>query len=71
MKFVRFSSGSLGFRALVFIGTLFFTFKSFLKHKLDEISDISWTKIMLSLVYFTKTYHFEATDRSCTHRAKS
>ena len=37
MKFVRFSSGSLGFRALVFIGTLFFTFKSFLKHKLVEI----------------------------------
>ena len=39
MKFVRFSSGSLGFCALVFIGTLFFTFNSFLKHKLVEISE--------------------------------
>ena len=39
MKFVRFSSRSLGFLALVFIGTLFFTFKSFLKHKLVEISE--------------------------------
>ena len=39
MKLVRFSSGSLGFRALVFIGTLFFTFKSFLKHKPVEISE--------------------------------
>ena len=39
LQFARFSSGSLGFRALVFIGTLFFTFKSFLKHKLVEISE--------------------------------
>ena len=29
MKCVRFSLGSLGLRALVFIGTLFFTLKSF------------------------------------------
>ena len=39
MKFVRFSSGSLGFPALIFIGTLLFTFKSFLKHKLVAISE--------------------------------
>ena len=39
-EFVRFSSGSLGFRALVFIGTLFVTFKSVLKHKLVEISEL-------------------------------
>ena len=39
MKFVRFSSGSLGFRALVLIDTLFFMFKSFLRHKLVEISE--------------------------------
>ena len=38
MKCIRFSSGSLGFRALVFTGTLFFTYTSFLKHKLVEIS---------------------------------
>ena len=42
MKSARFYSGSLGFRALVFIGTLFFTFKSFLKHKLVEIIILSF-----------------------------
>ena len=39
MKFVRFSSGSIGFRALVFISTIFFTLNSYLKHKLVEISE--------------------------------
>ena len=39
MRCVRFSSRNLGFRALVFISTLFFTFTSFLKHKLVEISE--------------------------------
>ena len=38
MKCERFSPGSLGFRALVFICILFCTFKSCLKHKLVEIS---------------------------------
>ena len=44
MKFVHFSSGSLGFRALVFIGTLIFTFKLCLNHKLVKISEWSSEK---------------------------
>ena len=51
MKFVRFSSESLGFRALVVIGTRFFTFKSATSGKIAAFRIcLSWQQIHIAAI---------------------
>ena len=62
MKFIRISSGSLGFCGLVLLCILFFTLESFLKHKLVELrawSSENNTSSSYTLNFFKKVYRLK------------